>query len=185
MNATARAKMPGGMPNVEGWTPPPDGVSEKIAPDLEWLRLRIEHLRRDGKRIVFTNGGFDILHVGHVRALRHARSLGDHLVVAVNGDRSVRAAKGPGRPLFPESERAEILAALGCVDTVYVFDAATVDSLLAELKPHVHAKGPDYTVETVPERATVLSYGGEIAIVGDPKRHSSTEAQRRLKERGA
>jgi rfaE bifunctional protein nucleotidyltransferase chain/domain len=184
MNPGARAKMHGSMPNAEAWTPPADGVGGKIAPDLERLRQRIERLKREGKRVVFTNGGFDLLHVGHVRALRHARSLGDHLVVALNGDRSIRAAKGPGRPLFPEAERAEVIASLGCVDTVYIFDAPTVDSLLAELKPHVHAKGPDYSIESVPERATVLAYGGETAIVGDPKNHSSTDLQRRLREGG-
>ena len=115
--------------------------------------------------------------------MRHARSLGDTLVVAVNSDRSLRKAKGPGRPLFPEAERAEIVASLACTDTVFVFDDDTADATLQALQPHVHAKGPDYSLETVPERTTVLGYGGEIAIVGDPKDHSSTEILRRMRKR--
>jgi rfaE bifunctional protein nucleotidyltransferase chain/domain len=165
--------------------PPSDGVSRKILRDIDGLRRRVEDLKRESKRVVFTNGGFDILHVGHVRALRDARALGDHLVVAVNGDESVRRAKGHGRPIFPEDERAEIVACLACVDTVYVFHEPTVDRLLGDLRPHVHAKGPDYTLETVPERGTVLSYGGEIAIVGDPKDHSSSDIVRRLRSGGS
>ncbi len=169
------------MQATDTWRGPPDGVEEKLLAGLGPVRLRVEALKRAGKRVIFTNGAFDILHAGHVRSLRGARSLGDHLVVAVNSDRSVRAAKGPGRPLFPEAERAEILACLECVDTVFIFDSATVDSVLALLEPHVHAKGADYTLATVPERATVLAYGGEIAITGDPKDHSSSDLHRRLK----
>ena len=169
------------MQATDTWRAPPDGVEEKLLAGLGPVKLRVEALKRSGKRVIFTNGAFDILHVGHVRSLREARSLGDHLVVAVNSDRSVRAAKGPGRPLFPEAERVEILACLECVDTVFVFDSTTVDSVLVALEPHVHAKGPDYTLETVPERATVLAYGGEIAITGDPKDHSSSDFHRRLK----
>jgi rfaE bifunctional protein nucleotidyltransferase chain/domain len=157
-----------------------DRIPRKIVRDLGELVLRIEALKRDGKTVVFTNGNFDLLHVGHARSLRHARALGDHLVVAVNADASVRAAKGPGRPLFPQDERAEIVASLECVDTVYIFGESTADDLLRALRPQIHAKGPDYTAETVPERATVLQYGGEVAIVGDPKDHSSTEIQQDL-----
>ena len=169
------------MQATQRWIPPRDGIEEKLLPGLEPVRERVEALKRVGKRVIFTNGAFDVLHVGHLRSLRQARSLGDHLIVAVNSDRSVRAAKGPDRPLFPESERVELIAGLACVDTVFVFDGATVDGVLLELKPQVHAKGPDYSLETVPERATVLSYGGEIAITGDPKDHSSSNLQRRLK----
>lgn len=164
------------------WTPPEDGVREKILHRLEDVKQRVEQLKHEGKRIVFTNGAFDVLHVGHTRSLRHASSLGDALVVALNSDRSVRKAKGPDRPLVPEAERAEIVASLGCTDIVYVFDDATADAALRALEPHVHAKGQDYTLETVPERATVLGYGGEIVIVGDPKDHSSTEIQRRIRK---
>jgi rfaE bifunctional protein nucleotidyltransferase chain/domain len=162
--------------------PPPlrDEIPEKFVPDLEALCRRIESLKQGGKRVVFTNGGFDLLHVGHVRSLRHARALGDHLVVAVNSDASVQRAKGPNRPLFPLAERLEIVASLACVDTVFVFEDDTADRLLGILKPHVHAKGPDYLRHGVPERATVLGYGGEIAIVGDTKDHSSSELQQRI-----
>jgi rfaE bifunctional protein nucleotidyltransferase chain/domain len=130
--------------------------------------------RRAGRRIVLTNGAFDLLHVGHVRALEDASTLGGVLVVAVNGDRSVRAAKGPGRPVVAAAERAELVAALACVDHVVVFHDDTVDRLLETLKPDVHAKGRDYTVDTVPERETARRLGIEVAIVGDPKHHSST-----------
>lgn len=175
------AKMPFAMPMKKTWSCPGDGVPGKIFEDLDQVEVRIDALKRAGKRVVFSNGGFDLLHVGHVRSLREARSLGDHLIVAVNGDRSVREAKGPSRPMFPQAERAELVASLGCVDTVFIFDDATADAVLRVLKPHVHAKGPDYSVDTVPERSTVLAYGGQIAIVGDPKDHSSTELQRKLK----
>ena len=150
---------------------------------LEEAAARMSGLKRARKRVVFTNGGFDLLHVGHVRSLRHARALGDHLMVAVNSDRSVRSRKGAGRPVFPEGERVELLAALACVDSVFVFDGETADEVLRVLRPHVHAKGPDYAIDTVPERATVIAYGGEIAIVGDPKDHSSSEVLRRLVRR--
>jgi len=131
--------------------------------------------RAAGDRLVLTNGCFDILHVGHVRYLRAARELGDRLIVAVNSDRSVRALKGEGRPRVPEGERAEILAALQCVDAVTVFDSLDVNNLIRQLRPDVHAKGTDYTVETVPERETVIACGGRVAIVGDPKDHSTTD----------
>jgi rfaE bifunctional protein nucleotidyltransferase chain/domain len=163
------------------WPGPPDGLWSKVLPDLGAATELMARLKREARRVIFTNGAFDILHVGHVRSLRHARSLGDHLMVAVNSDRSVRAAKGPDRPVFPAAERIEVLAGLACVDSVFVFDDATVDAVLRVLQPHVHAKGPDYAAPGVPERATVAAYGGEIAIVGDPKDHSSSEIRERLK----
>ncbi len=149
-------------------------MDHKIIKDHGELARKIEVLKQEGKRIVFTNGGFNLLHVGHVRSLIDARSRGDVLVVALNSDSSVRKNKGSEYPLIPEDERLELMAALVCVDLLTVFSEPTVDSLLLTLKPHVHAKGTDYTKETVPERATVLSYGGEIAIVGDPKDHASS-----------
>ncbi len=132
-------------------------------------------LKAEGKRLVLANGCFDLLHVGHVRYLQGARRLGDALLVAVNSDASVRRLKGPGRPLMAESERAEIVSALGCVDYVLIFPDDTVDALISGLRPAVHAKGTDYTEETVPERASVLSAGGAVAIVGDAKRHSTRD----------
>lgn len=169
------------MEAKQTWQPPADGVEAKVVKSIEEAKARIDALNQAGQRVVFTNGAFDVLHVGHLRSLRQARALGDHLMVAVNSDRSVRQSKGPDRPLFPAQERIELLAGLACVDTVFVFDDATVDAVLLLLQPAVHAKGPDYTLETVPERQTVLSYGGEIAITGDPKDHSSSALQRRLR----
>jgi rfaE bifunctional protein nucleotidyltransferase chain/domain len=174
--------MPSTMPAKKLWSCPGDNVFGKILPDLGAVLKRVEQLKREGKRVVFSNGAFDLLHVGHVRSLREARSLGDHLVVAINSDHSVRKAKGPDRPMFPEGERAELVASMGCVDTVFIFDDATADTVLEALRPQVHAKGPDYTEETVPERETVLGYGGKISIVGDPKDHSSTALQGRLRK---
>jgi rfaE bifunctional protein nucleotidyltransferase chain/domain len=130
-------------------------------------------MRAGGSKIVFCNGCFDLIHVGHIRYLQAAKALGGILVVGINSDDSVRGLKGSKRPLQPENERAEILASLDCVDYVVVFDGPTVAPLLLALRPDVHAKGTDYTVEDVPERDTVLSYGGCMAIVGDPKDHSS------------
>ncbi len=144
------------------------------------LKKALEERRRQGQRIVFTNGAFDLLHVGHLRTLQGARALGDCLVVAINSDASVRRSKGPSRPIVSEADRAELLCGLSCVDIVTIFDDATVDGLLLLLTPDIHAKGTDYTVETVPERATVLSYGGRIAITGDPKDHSTTELAGKL-----
>jgi rfaE bifunctional protein nucleotidyltransferase chain/domain len=147
----------------------------KFVEDHDDLCGRIEELKRQGKRIVLANGCFDVLHVGHIRYLRGARERGDVLVVAVNSDASVvQLLNKPNRPIMPEAERVEILEALEVVDFVTLFDEPTVDEVLRRLKPHVQAKGTDYTVENVPERETVLSYGGEIAIVGDPKDHSSS-----------
>lgn len=131
--------------------------------------------RTAGSRIVLANGCFDILHVGHIRYLAGARELGDILVVGVNSDRQVALQKGPGRPILPELERAELLASLESVSYVTIFDEPTVEELLLALRPEVHAKGTDYTVDTVPEREVVLSYGGQVAIVGDPKNHSTSQ----------
>jgi rfaE bifunctional protein nucleotidyltransferase chain/domain len=149
-------------------------MSHKIIKDHDELARTVDALKKKGKRVVFTNGGFNLLHVGHVRSLVDAKSRGDVLVVALNSDSSIKKNKGAVYPLIPEDERLEIMAALECVDLLTVFSDPTVDSLLLKLKPHVHAKGSDYTKENVPERATVLSYGGEIAIVGDPKDHASS-----------
>ncbi|MFQ5964746.1 MAG: adenylyltransferase/cytidyltransferase family protein [Candidatus Scalinduaceae bacterium] len=151
-----------------------------ITKDHNQLLSTVEKLKKEGKKIIFTNGCFDILHVGHVRCLNDAKKLGDILIVAVNDDRSMKMIKGEGHPLMQEDERMEILAALRCVDYITLFSEETVDNLLLKLKPHVHAKGTDYTIETVPERKTVLSYGGEIAITGDKKSHSSTKIKNAL-----
>ena len=150
-------------------------MSAKIIKDHEELAQKVESLKQKGLRIVFTNGGFNLLHVGHIRSLRDAKRKGDVLIVAVNSDSSLRGNKGDAYPVIPEDERLEILSELESVDFVTIFSEPTVDGLLLKLKPHVHAKGTDYTIETVPERETVKSYGGEITIVGDPKDHSSTK----------
>jgi D-glycero-beta-D-manno-heptose 1-phosphate adenylyltransferase len=131
--------------------------------------------RRTGDSIILTNGGFDLLHVGHVRYLHAAKQLGGRLVVAVNSDASMRALKGEGRPLVPADERVEILAAMSDVDAVVIFPERDVRAIIHEIRPDVHAKGTDYTAETVPERNDVLAYGGRVEIVGDPKDHSTTE----------
>ena len=136
--------------------------------------------RAGGERVVLANGCFDLLHVGHVRYLEDARSHGDRLVVAINTDASVRALKGDTRPLMPLEERAELLRALRCVDRVVPFAEATLEATLRALVPDVHAKGPDYTPETVPERPVDLELGVEIAICGDPKDHSTTELMGRM-----
>jgi rfaE bifunctional protein nucleotidyltransferase chain/domain len=149
--------------------------NRKFVRDPEALVHVVNQLKSQGKRIVMTNGCFDMLHVGHIRCLKGAKEQGDVLIVAVNDDASMRRLKLAGRPIMPESERIEILEALECVDFITLFSEERVDRLLLQLKPHVHAKGTDYTEETVPERETVLSYGGRIAIVGDPKTHSSTD----------
>ena len=137
--------------------------------------------RQAGKTIVFANGCFDVLHAGHIRYLQGARELGDVLVVAINADDQVKLLKGRGRPILAERERAELVASLEVVDFVTIFDEPTVEQLLLALKPDVHAKGTDYTEETVPERDVVRSFGGRIAIVGDPKNHSTSEMLKRFK----
>jgi rfaE bifunctional protein nucleotidyltransferase chain/domain len=146
-------------------------ASKIIARDVLQRKLA-EHKRR-GERVVLANGCFDTLHVGHIRYLEGARREGDVLVVAVNADSSVCNLKGPGRPILEENARALLVAALRCVDYVVVFPEPTVESLLEELRPDVHAKGTDYTAETVPERAVAARLGIRVAIVGDPKDHST------------
>lgn len=137
--------------------------------------------RESGKSVVFANGAFDLLHVGHVRYLEAARREGGWLAVGVNSDGSVARAKGPGRPIVPARERAEIVAALAAVDAVVVFDEDSPAALIAALRPDVHAKGTDYAAGSVPERATVASYGGRTVIVGDPKDHSTTDVIEKLR----
>jgi D-glycero-beta-D-manno-heptose 1-phosphate adenylyltransferase len=139
------------------------------------LRDRVERWRASGEQIVLANGNFDLLHVGHVRYLRGAKELGGKLVVAVNSDQSVRALKGEGRPIMPAEERAEIVAALVDVDAVVIFPELDVRALIREIRPDIQAKGTDYTRESVPERDAVAEYGGRVAIVGDPKDHSTSE----------
>src|SRR5215211_874506 len=146
----------------------------------EELIAKVAAARKNGARIVFANGCFDVLHVGHVRYLEGARKLGDILVVGINSDEQVATQKGAGRPVLPASERAEIVASLESVTYVTIFDEPTVEQLLLALKPDVHAKGTDYTTDTVPERDVVRSYGGEVAIVGDPKDHSTSAIIARL-----
>jgi rfaE bifunctional protein nucleotidyltransferase chain/domain len=137
--------------------------------------------RRAGRSLAFANGCFDLLHVGHSRYLEGARREADRLIVAVNSDESVRRLKGEGHPVMPADARAELVAALRSVDYVVVFPDPTVERLLKRLRPDVHCKGTDYTVETVPERDVVRSYGGRVAVVGDPKRHSTSALIERLK----
>lgn len=158
-------------------------MTEKKILDLGGLRTVVAARRALSQKIVLANGCFDVLHVGHVRYLQGAKALGDVLVVGVNGDTSMRRIKDAGRPLMPEAARVRLVAALECVDYVTVFDDATVEPLIEALHPDVHAKGTDYTPETVPERGLVRSYGGEVAIVGDPKDHSTHDLIRRVLER--
>ncbi len=142
---------------------------------VEQVAKEIGSRRANGEKVVLANGCFDLLHVGHVRYLDAAKAEGDILVVGLNGDGSVREIKGEGRPLMPAAERAELLAALTVVDYVVIFDSLTVEPLVETLKPDVHAKGTDYTSATVPERAVVEAQGGRVAIVGDPKDHSTRD----------
>ena len=148
-------------------------ASKIVARDV--LREKLADYKRRGRRIVFANGCFDMLHVGHIRYLEGARREGDVLVVAVNADSSVCNLKGPGRPILDENARAKLVAALRCVDYVVLFAEANVEILLEELRPDVHAKGTDYTAETVPERVVAERLGIRVAIVGDPKDHSTRE----------
>jgi rfaE bifunctional protein nucleotidyltransferase chain/domain len=135
----------------------------------------VDEWRRNGERITLANGNFDLLHVGHVRYLHGAKALGGKLVVAINSDSSVRALKGEGRPVMPEDERAEIVAALSDVDAVVIFSEHDVRAIVREIRPDIQAKGTDYTADSVPERDTVVEYGGRVEIVGDRKDHSTTE----------
>lgn len=139
------------------------------------LQLVLESEKRKGQKIVLANGCFDLIHIGHIRYLRGARACGDILVTALNSDKSVRKLKGSLRPLLGEEERALILSALEMVDYITVFEEETVHRVLLTLKPHIHAKGSDYSVETVPERETVKSYGGQTVIVGGEKVRSTSE----------
>lgn len=141
----------------------------------EALRDRVKQWRHEGERITLSNGGFDLLHVGHVRYLQGAKALGGKLVVAVNSDESVRTLKGEGRPIMPAKERAEIVAALADVDAVVIFPELDVREIIREIRPDVHAKGTDYTADSVPERDVVAEYGGRVEIVGDAKDHSTSE----------
>jgi rfaE bifunctional protein nucleotidyltransferase chain/domain len=146
----------------------------------EQLAERVRQERAAGRTIAFANGCFDILHVGHVRYLESAAGEADVLVVALNDDHWVRQLKGEGRPILSAGDRAELVAALRCVDYVVIFSEPTVGPLLTELRPDVHCKGTDYTVESVPERDIVLGYGGRTAIVGDPKDHSTRDLLARI-----
>ena len=135
-----------------------------------------------GQTIVLTNGCFDLLHVGHIRYLEAAHEEGDVLIVALNSDVSVRSLKGSSRPIMGENERAEILSALSCVDYILIFDDPTVDRVIEQIRPSVHAKGTDYTEDSVPERETMARIGGRVAIVGDPKDHSTKDFLKRIRE---
>ena len=154
--------------------------SASLILDRDALVARITTEKAGGSRIVLANGCFDILHAGHVRYLEGARALGDLLVVGINSDEQVARLKGAGRPVLPERERAELVASLQAVDLVTIFAEPTVTELLLAIKPDVHAKGTDYTEETVPERDVVRSYGGRVAIVGDPKDHSTSEILKKV-----
>jgi rfaE bifunctional protein nucleotidyltransferase chain/domain len=145
------------------------------------LMAQVQSAKEEGQTIVLTNGCFDILHAGHIRYLKGARELGDLLVVAINADAQVRKLKGIGRPVLAEHDRAELVASIEGVDFVTIFEEPTVEQLLLSIKPDVHAKGTDYTEETVPERDVVRSFGGRVAIVGDPKNHSTSEMIKRFK----
>ena len=148
---------------------------------LQEIQERVEEARRAGQRVAFANGCFDVFHVGHVRYLESAKREAEVLVVGVNGDESVRRLKGEGRPVQPEEDRALLVAGLGAVDHVVVFHDHDVSNLLLALRPDVHCKGTDYTPDTVPERVVVRSYGGRVAIVGDPKDHDTRKIIERLR----
>ncbi len=152
----------------------------RVVTDAELVSL-VEADRAAGRTVAFANGCFDLLHVGHVRYLEAARREADRLVVAVNADESVRGLKGPGQPIMPDTERAELLAAMRAVDYVVIFNDPNVERLLLLVKPDVHCKGTDYTVDTVPERDVVRRYGGRVAVVGDPKDHSTRDLLSRLR----
>jgi rfaE bifunctional protein nucleotidyltransferase chain/domain len=148
---------------------------------LAQLVERRARWRAEGKTVALANGVFDLLHVGHVRYLEGARALADVLVVAVNSDASTRAYKGPDRPIIPEAERAELVAALACTDAVLVFDEPNVRGVIRALRPDVHVKGTDYTPDSIPEADEVRAYGGRTAVAGDPKDHSTTALAARLR----
>lgn len=156
--------------------------AEKLV-TLDALQAERRGWRERGAMVVLANGAFDMLHVGHLRYLAAAKALGDVLVVAVNSDVSVRASKGPLRPIVPEDERLELLSHLDVVDRLVLFDFRTVGPILERLTPDIHAKGTDYTAETVPERDVVAAYGGRTAICGDPKDHATTDVIATILER--
>lgn len=156
-------------------------MTAEIVVDRDELARRLGEERERGRTVVLANGCFDLLHVGHVRYLQGAAREGDVLVVALNSDESVRNNKGPERPVQPAEDRAEILAAMECVDFVTVFGEPTADDLIRALRPDVHAKGTDWTAERVPEAETVRSIGGRVAIVGDPKERSSSDLLGRMR----
>ena len=151
---------------------------------LEELRARLQAHRQRGQRIVLANGCFDVLHAGHVRYLQGARAEGDLLVVGINSDAGTQRLKGPGRPFLDERARAQLVAALECVNYVVIFSEPTVEALLTTLRPDVHAKGTDYTADTVPEREISARMGIRVAIVGDPKDHSSTALIAQVRNKG-
>lgn len=164
-----------------------NAVAQGRVVDVDELAALLERERADGRTVAFANGCFDILHVGHVRYLQGAAAEADRLIVAVNDDGSVRELKGPGRPIMKAADRAELVAAVRGVDYVVIFGDRTVGALLQRLRPDVHCKGTDYTVDSVPEREIVAAYGGRTAIVGDPKDHSTTDLLSRIADgaRGA
>lgn len=155
-------------------------MSEEKIKTLDELQKIVSQLRAEGKTIVLSNGCFDILHVGHLRYLKGAKNEGDVLITAINSDASSTALKGKGRPVTPLPERMEIISSIQCVDFVTYFEETDVVKILLALKPDVHAKGTDYTIDTVPEKETVKKYGGRIAIVGDSKEHSSTDILKKI-----
>ena len=159
----------------------PDGA----APIVDRLQVGelTKNARASGQRIVLANGCFDVLHVGHIRYLAGAKAIGGFLVVGINSDEQVRRLKGDGRPVQPQSDRAEIVASIAYVDAVTIFDEPTVEELIRAIRPDIHAKGTDYTEDTVPEREVVKSVGGNVAIVGDPKDHSSSEIIANMKSK--
>jgi len=152
-------------------------MRKAFAPVLELpdIVTEVANVRSAGSTVVLANGCFDLLHVGHIRYLVGAKALGDVLVVGINSDRQAKFLKGEGRPFMPAIERAELVAALCCVDFVTVFDQQTVEELIRAIQPDFHAKGTDYTTDSVPERDIVREYGGTVVIVGDPKDHSSSK----------
>lgn len=154
------------------------------APVLSRTELisRVAAERAAGQIIILANGCFDLIHAGHIRYLNGAKELGGFLIVGLNSDRQVRHLKGSGRPFIAEQERAEIIASLRCVNAVTIFDEPTVDELIDAIRPDIHAKGTDYTTDSVPERERVRGYGGRVAIVGDPKDHSSTDLIKAINE---
>lgn len=148
----------------------------------EDLAAEVARRRETGEKIILANGCFDLLHVGHVRYLTVAKEIGGTLVVGLNSDRQANFLKGKGRPFMPEQERAELIAALKCVDIVTIFDEPTVEKLIRTIRPDFHAKGTDYTTDSVPEREIVRECGGKVVITGDPKDHSSTELLRKIRD---